>query len=995
MVRRVGTDRVSVWVATSVGANVTLSIYAHAAGVAGGATTPLGQAAMQTKQIGASLFVALPTVTFAAGSRLLPGTIYDYDLSFDGVNLGALGLLTDTTIKGHRHLALGYAPNFLPTFVTPPADATALVIAHGSCRRPYADGQDGLVALDQIIDRGREGPPAGPRPHYLFMTGDQIYADDLSDEMLAWANDASLDLVGKTPAGNAIEHLRVELPDPAFVRVARFPADRTHFPPGRRARLGTRAAGLTSDDTQNHALSFGEICAHYLMSWSNVLWPKLDDAATWAALYKDRGTIVRDYLGAWQKSNAAARSAVQQRRSAQPGYSVPGKADLDTRVRYIDGWRLLPPANRGIDHFAVAAIPDWNGAATPEWLDVWKGATAPEPAAPADVAATSNVDPSKFIGSPDDLRDLANLMTPAWYAGARHFEVAFDYKVVDTNAPPSSLDDLELMSDAVLDRLQTLKEFYEGLPFVRRALANVSSLMMFDDHEVTDDWTITKEWVTQVYGRTLGRDLISNALAAYILFQDWGNDHTKYEGTTPNAQAMDLVCSMFVDAGQVRADGPPDTTDSDVRQQLEQLFGLSGSKPLPEQASWSFAITDPDTAPYEIVLLDNRTRRGYDDDTAPPANLSIEAISTQIQASGPAGSAVSIVIAPLPVVGYPPTEELLQPLMNLWQGIRETRRTRELRHQRETFPEIVSDYEFGRLIKDPEAWAFNSRAQEALFARLSSRPAVVLLSGDIHFAITGNVTYFTATPQGLVAKSRFAQLVSSALKNVPPAAQVAYAQLGIAEQIGAVIGGPYDRLGWAGAGDAPTFDTTGASFQLASKMLDTPAVIPVRMLPPNALAQLRSRTLAKPPEWAWRFDLVKDVRPDSERYAAFSGAAPLINLPSAADVASSPTGAAQQIANHHVWNTGNGMSRRMFMFSNLGLVQFERTVPADETSPLVVVHSLYAWDRTDLGPTGGARDYNVPWPDGRLPAQPYTTYRISFALGDELAPDRPDPTEVS
>ena len=132
-----------------------------------------------------------------------------------------------------------------------------------------------------------------------------------------------------------------------------------------------------------------------------------------------------------------------------------------------------------------------------------------------------------------------------------------------------------------------------------------------------------------------------------------------------------------------------------------------------------------------------------------------------------------------------------------------------------------------------------ARAGAAARAPGASRRGVSFcLSGDIHFAITGKVTYFTGAP--LVAQSRIAQLVSSALKNVPPATQDAYAQLGIAEQLGAAISGPYDRLGWAGAGDAPTFDKTGGSFQLASKMIDTPAVIPVRMLPPNALAQLRA-----------------------------------------------------------------------------------------------------------------------------------------------------------
>ena len=35
--------------------------------------------------------------------------------------------------------------------------------------------------------------------------------------------------------------------------------------------------------------------------------------------------------------------------------------------------------------------------------------------------------------------------------------------------------------------------YAENLPFVRRALANVATYMIFDDHEVTDDWFLNAQ----------------------------------------------------------------------------------------------------------------------------------------------------------------------------------------------------------------------------------------------------------------------------------------------------------------------------------------------------------------------------------------------------------------------------------------------------------------------------------------------------------------------
>lgn len=77
------------------------------------------------------------------------------------------------------------------------------------------------------------------------------------------------------------------------------------------------------------------------------------------------------------------------------------------------------------------------------------------------------------------------------------------------------------------------------------------------------------------------------------------------------------------------------------------------------------------------------------------------------------------------------------------------------------------------------------------------------------------------------------------------------------------------------------------------------------------------------------------------------------------------------------------MTRRTFFPSNVGIVTFKH-VDNDETKPLVVVHTLYAWDRAKLGAGSGAPIPNKPWPEARLAAQPYVQYLVSFDLLDQI-----------
>ena len=78
------------------------------------------------------------------------------------------------------------------------------------------------------------------------------------------------------------------------------------------------------------------------------------------------------------------------------------------------------------------------------------------------------------------------------------------------------------------------------LPAVRRVLANVPSLMIFDDHEITDDWNIDHAWVNSVYGKPAGRRAVTNGLLAYALCQHWGNKPAAF--ATPGHRSA--ACSM-------------------------------------------------------------------------------------------------------------------------------------------------------------------------------------------------------------------------------------------------------------------------------------------------------------------------------------------------------------------------------------------------------------------------------------------------------------------
>ncbi len=262
ILRRVEPGAVTVWVALKEPRVVTLRV--SIVGGDGRLTTRL-TGTRRSVRLGDHLHVV--AVTADSGERpITPGALYYYNLFLataaqpDGhvsersANLTSPGVLQSGTGGGELGL-LVYPGHPLPSFALAPQDLNHLRIFHGSCRKPHGDGHDALSALDLAIAEAADDADA--RPHQLFLTGDQIYADDVAMPLLLVLTDAGNMLF----SGNREETL------PLIDKPARGLA------PGKRGGYVLDLAMLTTGEPSSHLLARSEYAAMYLFTWSDALWP--------------------------------------------------------------------------------------------------------------------------------------------------------------------------------------------------------------------------------------------------------------------------------------------------------------------------------------------------------------------------------------------------------------------------------------------------------------------------------------------------------------------------------------------------------------------------------------------------------------------------------------------------------------------------------------------------------------------------------------------------
>ena len=274
--------------------------------------------------------------------------------------------------------------------------------------------------------------------------------------------------------------------------------------------------------------------------------------------------------------------------------------------------------------------------------------------------------------------------------------------------------------------------FRATLPKVRRLLATVPSLMILDDHEVTDDWNLDHDWATAVYGSARASRIVANGLLAYVLFQHWGNVPERF-ATGGTTEAAILAGATFA------AGATPDTAA------MRGLLGVPGGVPqapptalrdLSAAGAMRYDVTlgAADGYPLRIVLLDERTVREFVRADAPAARISLAALALMLPTPPPGAEPATLVVCPSPAFGTHIIEHVIQPASSLLPG--------------------------GSVYSDFESWSANTASHQDLIARLAAYQPAVVLSGDVHYGFTGRVSF-----SGPAGTARFAQFTSSAAKN--------------------------------------------------------------------------------------------------------------------------------------------------------------------------------------------------------------------------------------
>ena len=483
------------------------------------------------------------------------------------------------------------------------------------------------------------------------------------------------------------------------------------------------------------------------------------------------------------------------------------------------------------------------------------------------------------------------------------------------------------------DQLDAVKVFKKTLPKVQRALANIATYMIFDDHEVTDDWYLTQDWRDKVLTSPLGVTVLRNGLTSFALFQAWGNDPVRYASGDHNnllTQAQSLI----------PATGGPDASSANA---LDALFGFGSSDPV---VKWHFHVP---SGPTTTVVLDTRTWRSFAGRLAPPGLISDVALDEQLPASlAPSpGGEVLIVVSPAPVLGLAAIEELAQPIgaRGYFDFIDSVVIGQE--------PKITGYMEF-----DMEAWSLDSERFEALLARFNDMGKVVVLSGDVHYGFSSKMDYWKrAQPQ----PSRIVQLTASALKNDWGITAKRALETVTAQEILHNAYYPMARLGWDNPLDlVGEVNVPGGALPRNKRAMlrRTPVVLPAQGWAPGS-------SISALPDWAWRLSLVKDERPDdgSANARPSDGQVGAISP----DISpASPVDGYVKVMDRAEKQLKSKIARSITFASHLGLVAFSGTGPT-----LTVTHTLM-----------------YEHPEGAKSADPqaYTAYELTLAPTSDPEP---------
>jgi hypothetical protein len=345
--------------------------------------------------------------------------------------------------------------------------------------------------------------------------------------------------------------------------------------------------------------------------------------------------------------------------------------------------------------------------------------------------------------------------------------------------PAAAAGDLDAKFKAGYDdRQAAVASFRKTLPNVRRALANIPSYMILDDHEVTDDFNMTRHFVQNVYSKPFGQRLVQNGLVAYSICQVWGNVPEQFDASTPtaagttllsllaqvsaatnNAQQYDTLQAQFMTLVGVHdwtamSDGNDGTFHAFHDGTEADEIVVEGIRVNTKSLRYNFSIEGP---AHQVILTDTRTWRGFVGKSQHPSFLYKQLDDQLNRLVPPLNGRLQLVVF---TTNAPPIA-----LIRMAAGSLAV----PLLHHGPDFDDLY------------DSWFFPSRVFDEMLVAVSNRlpkhgdtitGSVLFLSGDVHFSFSSRMQYWaTVARLGDAANAPqkatvvIGQLVSSSLKN--------------------------------------------------------------------------------------------------------------------------------------------------------------------------------------------------------------------------------------
>jgi hypothetical protein len=268
-----------------------------------------------------------------------------------------------------------------------------------------------------------------------------------------------------------------------------------------------------------------------------------------------------------------------------------------------------------------------------------------------------------------------------------------------------------------------------GDPSIRWILSTVSSAMIFDDHDVHDDWNTSEAWLHEYRAKHWWNDRIVGALMSYWIYQHIGN-------LSPEDLAEDELYARVREEG-VRDAGP-----------LLREFAYTADREV-DGSRWSYARDLGDT---RLIVIDSRAGRVLDGERKMVDDSEWDYIASRCD-----GDFDHLLLATsLPLLLAPGMHYLEAwneaVCAGAWGGLaarvgEKIRQGLDLEH----WPAFMES--FDRVVELMRGVAAGERG--------AAPASVVLLSGDVHHAYLAEVAF----PAGSATESNVYQAVCSPIRN--------------------------------------------------------------------------------------------------------------------------------------------------------------------------------------------------------------------------------------